>query len=138
MKKTFVAFLATVLMSFGLVATTTSPAQADCPYSSCIRTVTQANARAVLETGGSAKVRVQVNAPGNGAPTGQVQIVLRRKGGGFQKTKTVPYTGAKVKVKFNNLAPAGRYIATASFIPGTGSIYEGSTGTVSIRVKDNP
>lgn len=138
MKKMFAALVATLMMTFGLVATTATPAHADCAYSSCIRTITQANARALLTEGGKLKIRARTTAAGNATPTGTMQVTLKRKGGGFEVTKTVTYNGGKVKVRFANIAPAGRYLAVATFIPGAASIYESSTGTVSVRVKKKP
>lgn len=135
MKKTLSVILATVLMSFGLVAATSSAAQADCPYASCIRTTTQATTRAIVPTGGRVTVRVRVRAPGNAIPTGSVQVTVKRKGGGYEISRTRPYNGGRIKMRFRGLRPAGRYLAVATYLPSATSVFLSSIGTASFRVQ---
>jgi hypothetical protein len=135
MKKMFAVVLVTLLASFGLVATTTGPATAACPYTACINTASDATGNTNLTAGRKAKIKVTVAAPNSNVPvSGTVSITVERKKGGFEKTYTKSYTGSKLKLNTGKLGQPGRYKVTVIFTPPANSVFNPSTTSYGFKV----
>ena len=135
MKKMLAAVIATVMMTFGLVATVSTPAQAACPYSSCIPTTTTPKAKPSVRKNKGIRIKVTVTPQtGTGTPVGQVRVRVKKKNGGYLKVKTVAYNGGKIRVPFKGLK-VGNYVARARFIPGPTSVYLPSKGKTTFNVR---
>jgi hypothetical protein len=77
MKKLIVGLLAALLMTTGLVAFSGSPAQAACPYQSCLETATVGVA---IPKKANVKIKAKVVALGsNVKPTGNIYLVVNKK-----------------------------------------------------------
>lgn len=130
MKKLIAAALTAFLMSFGLVATSSSPAAAACPYSGCIATDTNA---APLKTKASKKARLyaRVTSFGNGRPEGSLTFTfVKRNGKSFEFTRPYPSPrGQRFVYSFKPLTK-GAYSVIVTFVPSDDSAYEGSSDRV--------
>lgn len=135
MKKFVAAVLAVAMMGFGLVALTSGPASAACPYSGCVRTSVVAKERPHrVKPGQRVRIKFTVAAGGNVAPKGSVRIVVKRKGGGFNFTRTVNYKGGSVKLRSNRVTRRGGYVVRVRFTPAANSIFLPSGGRNRFRV----
>ena len=137
MKKLITAFLFLLLMALGLVAVSGSPASAACPYSACINTTTTVQAPTSIKRGHRARISVTVTAPGNAVPQGTVNLSVSRNGR-LVDTASLAYAGGTIKFVTSRLTRKGKYIATASFVPPPTSVFNGSSGSDSFKVKRNP
>lgn len=136
MKKLFVAVLVPLLVALGLVVTTTSPATAACPYTACVNTSTTVSAKSPLANGQKAKVKVTVKAPSSNVPVaGTVDVTVKRAKGGFSVTFSKAYTGKTLKFKTSRLKQAGKYTVTATFTPGSTSVFNPSSSSTTFKVK---
>ena len=138
MKKLIAAIAAAVMMSFGLVATTTSSASAaPCQYpQTCFETQTnavglRANGRRV------AKIFVGVTSFGNGRPTGVVGFTFVNPRTGKSTYFQRRYPSANGRSKVFTFAPlrAGKYKVIVTFAPEDDSQYLGSSTTTKVKVK---
>src|SRR5690349_14923895 len=94
MKKFVTAIIMTALVGLGLVAVSSSPASAACPYTACINTTTTVKAPAQKRAPKSVPVRVTVTAPGNATPTGSVTVVVTKvQNGRVKYNSTLAYAG---------------------------------------------
>ncbi len=101
MKKLIAAILTAFLMSAGLVATASSPAAADCPYTNCVPTGTSA-VGVKAKAKHKAKVFVKVSSFGNGRPDGTVTFTFVKKNGrSIEFTRPYPKQGGGKRGVFN-------------------------------------
>jgi len=134
MKKLLSVVVITFLMAAGLVATSSSPATAACPYSACIDTKTKVNAPRAIKWGQRLHVRVKVNAPGNIKPRGTINLRVTRHGR-LVDTRSQAYTGGRLHMVTGRLIRKGWYKVTATFVPDTNSVFNGSSDKQRFKVK---
>jgi hypothetical protein len=137
MKKLIVGLLASFLVAAGLVAFSSTPATAACPYTACIATSTKVSVPAQVKVRRNATVSIRV-AParsGNAAVRGSLAVTVKRVGGGYTKVIRASYTGSTKRVRTPRLNKKGRYNVTVRFTPARNSIYKASTGRDSFRVR---
>ena len=132
MKKILSAIIMTALIGLGLVAVTSSPASAACPYTACVATTTFVKTPAVKKAGKSIPVKINVTAPGNVEPRGTVSVGIVKNGHGVFLT-TVPYVGGRVTVVTQTLKK-GTYTVFVRFNPDPASVFLGSTATTSFVI----
>ena len=140
MKKLIVGLLAAFLMTSGLVAFSGSPASArpaDCPYSGCVDTRTNAKHNV---KGKSVRVKVKVRAVGSNAnPKGVITltVVKIKKNGNFKAIDTV-YSRlnnkAKTKFKVKGLKK-GKYAYAAEYENNEKFGFNYSTDNGTFRIK---
>jgi hypothetical protein len=136
MKKLIVGLLASFMVAAGLVAFSSTPATAACPYTACIATTTTANAAAVkVRRPATVTVRVKAARSGNTPVRGSLTVTVKRVGGGFSKVIRSSYTGSAKKVRTPRLNKKGRYTVVVRFTPARNSIYKASNGRDSFRVR---
>ncbi len=129
MKKMFAAIVATVMMTFGLVATTATPAQADCPYTSCIPTKTKPKVKKVVPVGTKVTVCAKVKPIGsNATPVGRLKINVRQKNGQIIKKQFVAYNGGNVCIQTPKLTVKGQYALRVKYKPAANSVFIKSSG----------
>ena len=133
MKKLAAAILAAFLLTLGLVTISEAPATAACPYSACINTTTSVSAPGTVKAWRSVPISVTVTAPGNVKPTGTVAVTVTRYGTPVY-TSTQAYVGGTLTFVTQGLRK-GRYVATAVFTPPSPSVFNGSTGFTTFKVK---
>jgi hypothetical protein len=135
MKKLFAAIIAGALLSFGLVATTTTTASAACPYTACTATASAIKTKPKVQLGRKGKVLFRTVSLGNVPPSGSVLITIKRKGGGFTVTRQISYTGGTVRLNTKKLRRLGTYTVRAVFSPPPNSIFLSSAATSTFKVK---
>lgn len=136
MKKLIASIFVAVLMTAGLVATTTSTANAACPYTSCVATEVKLARPLEVKKGQRAHMKVDVVAQsGNAEPVGRVTLIVKKVGGGFfQKTVKSVSGGDPVGFVTKRLFKTGRYTATAVYAPRSGSVFKGDAITKAFKV----
>jgi hypothetical protein len=136
MKKLIVGLLASFMVAAGLVAFSSTPATAACPYTACIKTTTKVSVPAKIKVRRNATVsfRVAPARSGNAAVRGSVTVTVKRDGGGFSKVIRTSYTGGTKRVRTPRLTKTGRYGVRVVFTPARNSIYKASVGRDTFRV----
>lgn len=135
MKKFISAIIMTALVGLGLVAFTSTPAQAACPYTACINTTTTVKAPAQKRAPKSVPIKVSVAAPGNAVPQGTVRVVVTKASNGRVKfDSTLPYAGGQVQFITQSLRK-GTYGVTATFNANPQSVFNSSSASTSFVVK---
>ncbi len=136
MKKLIAAIFVALLTTAGLVATTTTTANAVCPYTQCIATDAKVAVPATVKKGAKATIKVRVvPKSGNAQPVGRVTVTVKKVGGGFSQkiTKSV-FGGKSFSFVTKRLTKTGKYKVTAVYAPKSGSVFKGDTTTKSFRV----
>lgn len=133
MKKLIAALFAAVLMSMGLVGFSTGAATAACPYTGCIPTSTSASG---VVDGKFLTVTAEVSTAGNGSPKGTFKIVADRRGPVGFKSRGGSVQNADDGLKLK-LQRAGTWDVTVTYIPATNSIYESSSTTFTVVVRQD-
>ena len=104
MKKILSAIVMTALMGLGLVAVSSEPASAACPYTACVNTTTTVRAPAHKRAPRSVPIRVQVAAPGNVVPQGTVTVIVTKVSNGRVKyNSTLVYSGGSLQFTTQSL-----------------------------------
>ena len=136
MKKLIAAIFVALLATAGLVATTTTTANAACPYTSCVATEVKEGVPLTVKKGRAATIKVQVIAKsGNASPVGRITVTVKKVGGGFlQKMSKSVYGGKTFSFVTKRLFKTGRYTATAVYAPRAGSVFKGDAATKSFKV----
>lgn len=136
MKKLIAAIFVALLTTAGLVATTTSTANAACPYTQCVATDAKIAVPLTVKAGKAATIKVTVKAKsGNASPVGRVTVTVKKVGGGFTQKISKSVGGGKTYAFVTKrLTKAGKYTATAVYVPKSGSVFKGDTTTKSFRV----
>lgn len=137
MKKLLAALATASLLILGLTAVSEAPAAAACPYSACINTTTAVHGPGTIKRGHRARISVTVTAPGNAAPQGSVNLSVTRNGR-LVDTASLAYAGGTIRFATSRLTRKGKYVATASFVPAPNSVFNGSSGSDTFKVKRNP
>ena len=119
----------TLLAGSGLVAMTTAPAQAECPYTACIDTSTTIKVPSEVRKGSRVNVCSTVSAAGGeGQPMGTIRFVV----GHSEKTRA--YDGGRTCAKFR---VTKKVRAQAFFQPETNSVFLPSNSSrKTIRIED--
>lgn len=135
MKKFAFSLLAAVLMSFGLVATSGSPANAyECPYTGCFGTQTDVEGPGSVVQGSRPKYHITVVALGSeDSPSGEVLLTFTNPRGRLKANRTVtaPYDGGVLTLrpakKFNK---PGAWSINAKFTSADGPYYPSEDTTI--------
>ncbi len=133
MKKILSAIIMTALVSLGLVAVSSGPANAACPYTACINTVTSVKTPAQRQARKAIPVKVTVTAPGNVVPNGIVTVAITKNGKGVYQSSQ-PYAGGRVTFVTQSLRK-GTYNVTAYFTANPSSVFNSSSATTSFIIK---
>ncbi len=132
MKKILSAIILTALVGFGLVAVTSAPANAACPYTACINTTTTVKTPAQRQARKSVPVKVNVTAPGNAIPQGTVTVGITKNGKGVYQSSQ-PYLGGRVTFVTQSLKK-GTYNVTAYFTANPSSVFNSSQASTSFVI----
>lgn len=135
MKKILSAIVMTALMGLGLVAVSSEPASAACPYTACVNTTTTVRAPAHKRAPRSVPIRVQVAAPGNVVPQGTVTVIVTKVSNGRVKyNSTLVYSGGSLQFTTQSLK-RGSYAVTATFTANPSSVFNSSSASTSFVMK---
>jgi hypothetical protein len=118
MKKMLVGMVMAAMVALGLVGgTTTSAGAVDCnSYPGCVVGKLKVNKTNKIQFNERQTIRVRVTAPGNKLATGTVNVLVKRKGGGYAyKFDARTYTGTPLIFKTPKLKVPGRYKIIATF-----------------------
>ena len=133
MKKLFAGLLMAVLMSAGLVATSSAPAQAD-RYPKSVRTATFVSVPdSTVARGTAVRIRAAVRSSAQFAPIGQVTFRVIKNG------KTVFFvkrqvSGGPVFALTQKFRSPGLYTVTANYVSPPKSRFRNSSDSTSFRV----
>ena len=133
MKKLLAAIVATALMGLGLVAVSSQPASAACPYTACINTATSVRTPAQKRAGKSVPIKVIVTAPGNVVPRGTVKVEVFRYGK-KKYTSNLPYAGGQITFVTQTLK-RGVHVVNVTFTPDPGSVWNASSASTTFKIK---
>lgn len=135
MKKFVSAIIMTALIGLGLVAGTSSPASAACPYSGCVNTTTSVKAPAQKRAPKSVPIRVVVTAPGNVVAQGAVTVTVTKVQNGRVKfNSTLAYAGGQLQFTTQSLR-RGTYAVTATFVGNNSAGFNSSSASTSFVIK---
>ncbi len=135
MKKILSAIIMTALMGLGLVAVSSEPASAACPYTACVNTTTTVKAPAKKRVPRSVPIRVSVAAPGNVVPQGTVTVVVTKVSNGRVKfNSTLPYSGGFLQFTMQSTRK-GIYSVVATFTANPSSVFNSSSASTTFKMK---
>lgn len=134
MKKLIVGMLFAALAACGLVGLSGTSATAADPYPGTVATNITVKAKQTVAVGAKARIKITVKATGSNAkPTGQVEVTVKRVGGGAKFSKRFNnYTGKKVKFS-PRITKAGKYKVKVKYIPTGQSVYKPSAGKTTFK-----
>jgi hypothetical protein len=118
MKKILVGLVMAAMVALGLVGgTTTSASAVDCNvYPGCVVGKLRVNKTNKIQFNKRQTIRVRVTSPGNRAATGTINLLIKRKGGGYAyKFDARRYVGDPLIYKTPKLKVPGRYKIIATF-----------------------
>jgi hypothetical protein len=133
-KRLIAGIVAALLICAGLVAGSTTAAQAD-PYPGTVRTSTSLSGKSVIRLGKRAVVKVKVSTAGNTRPRGKVRLIVKPRRGGATFSVTKMYVGNRVTFRTPKLKKRGAYTLTAKFLPPPRSVFRPSSSSKIIFVK---
>ncbi|MCL8026252.1 hypothetical protein [Nocardioides bruguierae] len=136
MKKLIVGLLTALLMSAGLVATTSTTATAACPYTECGNTAVKSKG-ASAKRANVAKILVRVVQGRRVAARAKGSIVITLvKPNGLTKTKTIAFKGTRKRFAVNiPRLRKGNWAYTVSFVPNENNFFKGSSSSGTVGVK---
>lgn len=142
MKRFFLGLLTLVAAAAGLVAVSPAPSvAADCPYTGCIATSTNSEARNSVRVGSVVRIKVGVKSGGNSYPVGTVKMTIYRQGrSGVVNTQTKAVSRAEQWVSRTTFdtpkkLKKGTYKIVFRFTPRSGSIYEPSSKPRTLKIR---
>jgi hypothetical protein len=117
MKKLLVSLVAAAPLALGLVGISSSPAQADCPYTGCIRTeTTMLSGPTDIERGTAPTYKIGVE-PKAGSGTVHGTVVIKCHRDGFRaKTGTGMLDNGKTTIGMPRFKRPGNWDCTARYI----------------------
>ena len=131
MRKLVAGLLAALLMTAGIVALTSSTANAGrCPYTGCIKTDTSGKA-VDAKRPGKVRANFRVRTSGNAVPRGWVKVII--KGNGIYRSKVVRYPDNNA-VRFFKV-PKGSYQVFFKYIPARNSTFKRSVQETVVTVR---
>lgn len=110
------------------------PANGAAAYPGTVATSVSVTGTTRLRAGQSQEITIEVQTAGDAEPQGQVNVVFTRQGGDYREERTLAYLGQPVAVRSSSLGQAGQYSATVTYMPPSGSVWQGSTGEFSFQV----
>jgi hypothetical protein len=120
MKKLIAGLFAALLTTAGLVAVTSTSAQAACTQYVCNATTTDSKPSSKnVQAGKPVKAKIGVDTRGNVRTSGTVTITITGPGG-FEKTITKKVSGKDINVALGKFKKAGKYKVAVAYVGDEG------------------
>ena len=133
MKKLLSAIIMTALVGLGLVAVSSPPANAACPYTACINTTTSSRRPPRSGLASRWRSRSMSLLLATSFPKGTVTVGITKNGKGVYQS-TQAYAGGRLTFVTQSLR-RGNYAVTATFTANPSSVFNSSNATTSFVIK---